>query len=184
MAFQSFTSNINIKTSERTLAGFTLLEMLVVLATIGLLSVIAAPSFESWQERHAFKHAATSLASLAKQARMNALVHKKNMFLIAEVEDGKCVLLSDDVTCTCSHRQSCTLNDVSFVVPSARWDLKISTTNNRNKVIAFNKNGTLNFASSTTLTLSSQRFNAKLVINSLGRIKLCSLQTFSGIAPC
>ena len=73
---------------------------------------------------------------------------------------------------------------LALVVPSARWDLKISTTNNRNKVIAFNKNGTLNFASSTTLTLSSQRFNAKLVINSLGRIKLCSLQTFSGIAPC
>ena len=79
MAFHAYTSN-KLSIPQRRLNGFTLLEMLVVLAVISLLSLIAIPSFDAWNERNAFKHAVNGIASLAKQARMKALINKKNMF--------------------------------------------------------------------------------------------------------
>ena len=184
MAFHLFTSNDKIHTSKWRQDGFSLLEMLVVLAIISLLSLIAVPSFDEWNERNAFKHAATSLAALAKQARIQALLHKKDIFLITEIEHNNCVLVSAKSACSCATHQSCTISESSFLSFPSRWNTKLTTTNNTDKVVAFNKNGTLNFSSNTTLTLSSQRFRAKLVINTLGRIKLCSVQSISGIAPC
>jgi len=124
------------------------------------------------------------LERIAKQARMKALINKKNMFLIAQIEHNSRVLVSEEDSCSCATRQSCALTESSFLSLPSRWNTELSTTNNEDKIIAFNKNGTLNFASNTTLTLSSQRFRAKLVINTLGRIKLCSVQSISGIAPC
>lgn len=184
MAFHAYTSNNKLSIPQRRLNGFTLLEMLIVLAVISLLSLIAIPSFDAWNERNAFKHAATGIASLAKQARMKALINKKNMFLIAQIEHNSCVLVSEEDSCSCATRRSCALTESSFLSLPSRWNTELSTTNNEDKIVAFNKNGTLNFASNTTLTLSSQRFRAKLVINTLGRIKLCSVQSISGIAPC
>ena len=173
MAFHAYTSNNKLSIPQRRLNGFTLLEMLVVLAVISLLSLIAIPSFDAWNERNAFKHAATGIASLAKQARMKALINKKNMFLIAQIEHNSCVLVSEVDSCSCATRQSCALTESSFLSLPSRWNTELSTTNNEDKI-----------ASNTTLTLSSQRFRAKLVINTLGRIKLCSVQSISGIAPC
>lgn len=164
--------------------GVTLLELLIAISLAGVLSAIALPSYQMWLERNAFRHFATHLTNTAKQARIYALTQKRLYYLIAEIENANCVILSDDENCTCSTYQHCALNnDAVWVLPS-KWNAKLSTLNAKDKTVVFNQHGTLNFGTNATFNLSTENFEAKVTINPLGRVKLCSDQNITGVALC
>jgi len=184
MAFQILRKGEITKKVPSTIAGVTLFELIVSLLVLSILSLLAAPSFQQWQEKNAFKHFATRVAELAKQTRIQALAQKETFFLIAKIESDNCLLISREENCSCATFQTCALNEASFWELPTRWNTKLSTSDNTDKVVAFNQYGTLDFGSSTTFNLSSERFNAKLTFNSLGRVRLCSDQYLAGIALC
>lgn len=164
--------------------GMSLIELLIVISITSLLSVSAVPSFQTWLERNDFKHFASQLANAAKQARIYALTQKKPYYLIAKFENANCVIISADENCTCSTYQNCVLNDAAFWELPAKWNSKLTTLNARDKTVAFNQQGTLNFGSATTFKLSSDHFAAKVTVSPLGRVKLCSEQRITGITLC
>ncbi|AGP82504.1 hypothetical protein I533_12720 [Alteromonas mediterranea MED64] len=184
MAFHLSNGKVKQTHTLNMVMGFTLLEVLIAVLLLSILSMIAAPSFQRWQERHAFKHFATHFANLARHARIYALTHKKPFYLIAKVENTHCVMISDDEHCTCSTHQSCAVNDAAYWEPPTQWSTQLATLNGTDKTVAFNQHGTLNFGSNTTFTLASQHFNGKVTINALGRVKLCSVQSVVGVASC
>lgn len=56
-------------TSNRTRSGFTLLELMITVAIIGILATIAIPNFKEWQNRARFSEGFTNLGSLGKTQR-------------------------------------------------------------------------------------------------------------------
>ncbi len=184
MAFWTIRNEKNENGPPDKVAGLSLLELLVSLLILSILSLLTVPSFQRWQEKNAFKHFATRVTELAKQTRIHSLAQQKTFYLIAKIETDNCLLISNEQDCSCASYQTCALNEASYWELPTAWNTKLSTVGSTDKTVAFNKHGTLNFGSNTTFTLSSEHFNAKVTFSSLGRIRLCSEQSFVGIAPC
>ena len=184
MAFPKGKNKKREDNGYRLATGMSLVELLIVISITSILSVSAVPSFQTWLERNDFKHFASQLANSAKQARIYALTRKKPFYLITKFENANCVIISDDANCTCTTYQHCAQNDAAYWEPPAKWNSKLTTLNAKDKTVAFNQNGTLNFGSATTFKLSSNHFAAKVTVSPLGRVKLCSEQHITGIVPC
>lgn len=54
-------------------AGFTLLELVVVVAMLGLLTAIAMPSYAFWREQAVYRKVARELASALRETRSRAI---------------------------------------------------------------------------------------------------------------
>ena len=59
--------------------GFTLIEMMVVIAIIGIILAIALPAYSSWRERTALRSAADALMAHLKQARHLAIAENRSV---------------------------------------------------------------------------------------------------------
>lgn len=61
------------------MSGFTLTEMMVVIAIIAIALAIAIPTYSVWRERHALDTAADALMAHIKQARLIAIVENRSV---------------------------------------------------------------------------------------------------------
>lgn len=62
------------KNNQRQLqAGFSLIELMIVLVVIGITAVIAAPNFERWQHNKRLRGAARSIYSAMQEARLGSV---------------------------------------------------------------------------------------------------------------
>lgn len=90
----------NMKNSK----GFTLLEVLIVIALIGILSAIAIPNYISWLPNYRLKGAARDLYSAAMKARGEAVKRNTNCALtfnqtVAGVTNVYVVYVDADADC-------------------------------------------------------------------------------------
>ena len=79
--------------------GFTLAELVILIAVIGILSVMAVPSFLSYYQAAALKSAAQQLVALVNQAREVAI--KENTKVCAKLSSATQMtyVLNSDNTC-------------------------------------------------------------------------------------
>jgi prepilin-type N-terminal cleavage/methylation domain-containing protein len=67
----------NHKRQSTTQQGFTLLEVMVVTAIVGVMAAIAIPSYLSWKPGHEFRGAVSRINSDLNKAKMRALETRK-----------------------------------------------------------------------------------------------------------
>lgn len=76
--------------------GFTLVEMMVVVAIIGILTVIAYPSMKRQLAELRVKSAREGIAAAFKDAQAQSLILRKPVWVSIEKEGNKLVIISSD----------------------------------------------------------------------------------------
>jgi len=139
--------------------GFTLLEVIIVMAILAIVAAIGVPSFSDWRERQAVQSVAQTLLSQMKQARVLAVAENRSVSIsftsTAYVFDA-----DTSVSGTCG---PCKNEQVNF--SQYANNLSVSPTTTR----TFTSRGTAN---SGTITLTAGSFIKKITMNVIGRAYL------------
>lgn len=138
-------------------AGFTLVEIMVVITIVGILATISMPAFASWRNRTAVSSAATSLLAHMKQARTKAMAENRSVSIAFT---STTYTFDADTTGSCGLCKSQTVSFSSF-----SSTLSVSPTTTR----TFSSQGTAN---SGTITLTANGVSRTITLNVIGRAYL------------
>jgi len=172
----------------RAAKGFTLIEMMVVIAIMGILLAIAAPSFTIFFEKFRTKRAAETLGGSLYIAKSEAI--KRNQFVrlvITASSSGAtwCYGLTTATTCNCTvavpGTNSCSLDaGVETAVSSTAYK-GIRVADGGGSAITsmtFNFNPLRGTVDPNTVQFHSENdYETRTVVNSFGRVKTCSPST-------
>jgi len=67
--------------------GFTLVEMIMVMALMAIMLAVAAPSFFSWQEGAQYKEVAREVLSSLRNARSLAITNNQDIFTEVDIDN-------------------------------------------------------------------------------------------------
>lgn len=141
--------------------GFTLLEMMIVIAIVGVMAAIAMPGFSAWREKQAVSNAAGSLLMHLKQARNLAIAENRS---VKTTFSSTAYTFDADTTVSpvpaCG---PCRSDVIGYNQFSANLSVSPATTR------TFSSRGTTN---SGTITLTASGNSKAIVINIIGRAYL------------
>ncbi len=158
--------------AEAPQSGFSLIELLVTVAVLGILLSIAVPSFQTTLEKQRLVGAAEQLYEDLQYARTEAIKRNANVFVSFTTGSNWCYGIAL-ATCTCGTAGSCQLSGIDKVV---------SGTDFRGGSLASTFGGPTSFeprrgtapGGNGTATLRSNYGSIKIIAGSLGRVRICS----------
>ncbi|WP_051961880.1 GspH/FimT family pseudopilin [Methylobacter sp. BBA5.1] len=136
-------------------SGFTLLELLIVIAIIGIIAGLAVPSYRDMIERNRLKQAVESLADDLKFARTEAIKRSADVTLALTTGWSYSITSAGNTLKTVQGSQ---FQGISLLGDS--------------KSITFSfRRGTSN---GTGATLRSTKYKARVRISDVGRVRICT----------
>lgn len=156
-------------------AGFSLIEMMIVVAIVGVLVSIAMPSFSKMLERNRLKEATEALKMDLMLARTEAIKQSINLNVSIKTNGSAwCYGIDNDNTsCDCSVAGDCALKTVDgnqfngIALMSSDVD------------IAFDyRRGT---ASPQSVILDTTHYQTKIIVSNGGRVRVCSFNSAKAI---
>ncbi len=183
------TTGKKTRNCERHNSGYTLLELMIVVALICTVSALSIPSFYHWKQETEFKYVLRAITDIAHRARVSSITLNKPIHLKIGLEDTRCIAISENDSCDCTTKEKCSVNGKvwAFDFVDTKSNVSIST-NSTKKLkahsITFNSQGTLHFANNSTLYVQSLPLKAKVTISVLGRIKTCTSEPMTGFSKC
>jgi type IV fimbrial biogenesis protein FimT len=170
--------------------GFTLIELMVVIAVLAIMIALATPSFADFFERYRLRGAADKVVTLLASARAESVMRNRDVSVDFKGSGGNwCVganatpnpaTAGDPVgvaaSCDCSVANSCKLSDDRTLAVSAS-DLNGVTIGALPATMIFSsKSGgllPLGTTESTTMVSPNSKYTLQLEISALGRAMLC-----------
>ena len=134
--------------------GFSLFELIIVMAIIGIATMVVAPNFSNWRARSAVNNATKSVLSHMKQARVIAMSENRNVSITFAADS---YTFDADPGGTCG---LCKPQQVPYSSFSSHMTITPTTT------LTFSSRGTVN---PNTITLADGGFSHALVVNLIGR---------------
>lgn len=162
--------------------GFTLIEMMVVIAVMGILLALAAPSFTIYFEKTRTKRAAETMAAFLVNAKSESIKRNATVRVVFQLSGGGatwCAGMTTANTCDCSVTPptACTLDGVDRTISSTDYSgvvLNATSGVDDGDMFTFtHKRGTVN-GDTVRLQSDSSGYEMRVVVSSIGRIRLCS----------
>lgn len=156
------------------LGGFTLTELMITVAIIGIVASLAVPSFQDMLERNRLKEAAESLKSDLMFARTEAIKRSTNLRVSIKVDgDSWCYGINDNNTaCDCTTVGDCAIKTVNGN------DFKGTVLDADDETTFDFRRGT---ATAIGSTLSTDKYATRLIVSNNGRIRACSPESSKAI---
>lgn len=184
--------------------GFTLIELMVVVAVIAVMLTLAAPSFADFFERYRLRGAADEVVTLLASARAESVMRNRDVAVSfggsagswcvgakAKPEPatpGTSVIGSE--TCDCTAPATCTIDANRVLVFDAADFQGVSLGAVPANLVFSSRSGgliPLGTTASTSLGSPNGRYTLRLDVSQLGRVTLCvpaGQPTMAGFDPC
>lgn len=151
--------------------GFTLIEVMVVLAIVGVVGSFAVPSFNDMVQRNKLKAAVQAFQDDVQFARTQAIKRSVNI-LINRVQTSAAAgnwcygLTAKSAGCTCTTANDCEIKTVS------------GTGFNTVSMYSATGNSTFDFRRGTIgqngVTFNTTKYAARVVFSTIGRVRICT----------
>jgi len=157
---------------KRDKAGFTLIELMIVIVVLGIVAAIALPSFQSIIEKRRLVGAADTLFANLQFARSEAI--KQNRIVQFQFNtDSWCYGVDDTpADCDCTSPATCKVSNMQRVVTSSDYkNVTLAVTGFDGTTIDFEpRQGLPSDDGEFTFTINGQ--SKKVNINVVGKIKV------------
>lgn len=159
-------------TMLRNSQGFTLLEVMTVIAVFAISVSIATPSYKFVFEKYRFKAAVEAIVSNLQSARSEAIKINKDTFVVFNTGGNWTMRSSNSLTCALS-AAGCTASDWENVSHASEYSgTSIDSTTLSSDQVKFDYiRGTSNIGA---ITVSMNEFSVNIKLNKLGYTKICS----------
>lgn len=163
--------------NARVCKGFTLIEMMAVIAILGILLAIATPSFKVYFEKYRAKRAAESMNAFLFNAKSEAIKRNKKVYAVFKVSNGEAtwcggLVVDPTTTCDCT-ANSCQIDSADRIISSSDFKGVLLREPDNDDVIEFKPaRGTT--TSDTVEVESASGQQIRVVLSGRGRIMLCS----------
>lgn len=159
--------------------GFTQVEMLMVLAILGIVATASIPAFTGFVDRQRLRSAAAELHNMFHAARAEALRRHATISVSLRSEgDRWCLALSDSGACDCLQPGACQLGGRQAPIATSERHPGIDLTSNfpAGNAAFHAPRGT---GTPGTARIRNRAGHADLVVSSLGRIRSCASPAFA-----
>jgi type II secretion system protein H len=174
---------MNRARTHRRSAGLTLIELMITLAILGVISMMAAPSFSAFIARSKLRGAANEVFADLQYARSES-VQKNRVFQVEFSATGYEIWRMDRTT-PANHDASTAANPnpVKAVVWS---DSGTSLASGSSMTITYNPVRASATIADGPLVLAHGAINGtvRLTVHGTGRAELCSPDALPGVSPC
>jgi type IV fimbrial biogenesis protein FimT len=160
--------------------GTTLVELLVVVAIMGIVAALGFPSFSDARERQKLNGLADNLHFFMKLARAEAAKKNNDVFVVLNETLGGawCIGLSDtNGVCNCETANACAVDGIERVIRSTEYQSVRYASTFVNDVITIEPyRGRSADAGSLTFTLHSgiKQKDIRIIRSVMGRDRVCS----------
>jgi len=161
--------------------GFTLTELMITVAIIGILASIAVPSFQDMIERNRLKEAVEGLKSDLMWMRTETIKRSCNLQVSFTPATWSYSIFRTAGTCDCPAGANCvdkTVNGSAYtgVTMTSPVVLSDSTT----ELFDFRR-GAVTLANIGNVQLNSTSYHIKAVVSRTGRIRICNINGQNGL---
>lgn len=154
--------------------GFTLVEMMVVVAIFAILATIAAPSFNSFFDRYRVKRSADTVSAFLINTKSEAIKRNATVRTVFKSSSTSwCAGMTTADTCDCTVAGSCQIDGVDRLIRGSDFKGVTLTSPADGAMFSFTSlRGAAN--SGNAQVQSADGLQVRVVVAGTGRIRLCS----------